>query len=159
MEASSAKQEGDREWSLREGKLENWRGETDRKAPASSPGRWDRSTLLRAAGNDLGGGGGGWELGALAVVLGILAQLELVRPGGDQEGHPGTSSEKGRVSVTSACLTPWQLKPSLPGSEDWVGQAGSWPHRGATFPWGTPTGWRHRTGIHIAPPKAPPRGP
>lgn len=41
---------------------------------------------------------GAWELGALAVVLGILAQLELVRPGGDQEGHPGTSSEKGRIS-------------------------------------------------------------
>lgn len=60
MEASSAKQEEDREWSLREGKLENWRGEADRKAPASSPGRWDRSTLLRAAGNDLGGPGN-WE--------------------------------------------------------------------------------------------------
>jgi hypothetical protein len=151
MEASSAKQEGDREWSLREGKLEN--GEerhTGRpQHPLQSGGTGPPCSEQQEMTS------GAWELGVLAVVLGMLAQLELVRPGGDQEGHP--------VAQVLGMEGPLLLQPdpvaALPGSECWVGQAGCWPHRGATFPWGTPTGWRHRTGIHTAPPKAPPRGP
>lgn len=136
MEGSSAKQEGDREWSLREGKLEN----TEERQTGRPPHPLQAGGTGPPCSEQQEMTSGAWELGALAVVLGTLTQLEWVRPGGDQEGHPGTSSENGRISVTSACLTLWQLKLSLPGSECWVGQAGCWPHRGATFPWGTPTG-------------------
>lgn len=119
------------------------RERVDRK-PRILPGRCGRSTLLRVAAGDLGEPGN-WE---------PWLRLWLPTPRGAGQARQtflvGVSRMEG---FRNSSLQ--QVRRA--GGVGWAGWC--WPHPGAAALGGTPTGWRRKTGIRIAPPEAPPRGP